>query len=188
EARDETQQGGLAAAARAEQDHELLVVDRQGDVGQRRRPPVALGDPLDLDLSHHLLPTPNALNRYGRMKKMNTKAGIVRHRPPANRNASGDSESCCTTAAGRVGLRSVRMTATNTSFHDVTNANKAAAARPGTLLGSTTRSTAPTRLVPSDIAASSSSAGTRRKTLAVIRMVSGSVIAVWTSATDRTVS
>ena len=122
------------------------------------------------------------------MKKMNTKAGTVRHRPPANRNWSGESESCCTSAAGRVGLRSVRITATNTSFHDVTNANSAAAARPGTLLGSTTRSTAPTRLVPSDMAASSHSAGTRRKTLAVIRMVSGSVIAPWTSATDQTVS
>ena len=82
----------------------------------------------------------------------------------------------------------VRMTATNTSFQDVTNANSAAAARPGTLLGSTTRRTAPSRLVPSDMAASSSSGGTRRNTLADSSTVNGRVMAVCTSATERTVS
>src|SRR5262252_3606492 len=188
EAGDHAQKCGLAAAAGSKQDHELLVVHHQGDVVQRDRPSVALGDLLDPDVCHHLPPTPKALNRYGRMKKMNTNAGMVRHRPPANRNPTGDSWSCWTSVAGRVVLRSVSMTATNTSFQEVTNANSAAVARPGTLLGRTTRSTAPGRLVPSDIAASSSSAGTRMKTLAEMRIVSGRVIAACTSATEMTES
>src|SRR5205823_9559337 len=143
----------------------------------------------DADLRHQWAATPlNALNRYGRMKKMNTKAGTVSARPPAYLKGRGELLSAWISAAGSVVLCWVRTAAPKTSFQERTKAKSAAAARPGTLLGRTTRTTAPSLLVPKIIAASSSSRGTRRKTLDESRTVKGRAIAVCRKATESTVS
>src|SRR5262249_26728885 len=114
---------------------------------------------------------------------MKMKAGAVRAKPPANLNGRGDTLSDWTTCAGSVALWRVRISAPKTSFQESTKLKSAAAARPGTLSGSTTRSTAPTRLTPRIIAASSSSPETRTKTLAESRTVNGSDMAVCRNAT-----
>ena len=65
------QEGGLAAAARAEQDHELAVADVQTHVahGRRLAAGIRLGNALDADRAHRTT-LPHMLNRYLRMKKM----------------------------------------------------------------------------------------------------------------------
>src|ERR1700730_11208995 len=114
------------------------------------------------------------------MKKMKTKAGNVSRRPPAYRKGNGDTASCWTSCAGKVVLRRVSTAAAKTSFQEVTKANSAATARPGMLLGSTTRNTAPRWVHPSDMAASSSSWGTLTKTLDTSNTVKGSEMAACT--------
>ena len=119
---------------------------------------------------------------------MNTIAGRTMKSPPANLNASGDVERDASTCAGSVRVRSVRIVAANTSFHEITNVKIAAAARPGRARGNTMRRNAPQRLHPSVCAASSSSCETATNTPPVTRTMKGSAIAVCTRATEMRLS
>src|SRR5687767_9608833 len=122
------------------------------------------------------------------MTKMKMSEGIISAKPPAKRTGRADSFRKERTCAGRVRLRTVRMVAANTSFHDSTKANIEAAERPGSDIGSTTFQNAVTRLQPRVRAASSSSSGTLMKMLLVTRIVCGSARAVCTIATAQRVS
>src|SRR5918998_3543231 len=119
---------------------------------------------------------------------MNSSAGTTSAKPPANRKASGESDSEVSTWAGSVRLFNVSTAAASTSFQDSTNVKIAAAAMPGSAIGATTRRNASNRVQPNSCAASSTSRGTETNTLAVIRMVVGSDSAECTSTTASTLS
>src|SRR6516162_65654 len=80
------------------------------------------------------------------------------------------------------------MVAANTSFQDKTKVKMAAAASPGSAMGSVIRVTACTRLLPRVIAASSSSYEIATKMPVTIVITNGTASAVWTSATPTSVS
>jgi hypothetical protein len=73
---------------------------------------------------------------------------------------------------------SVRIEAASTSFQLCTNVKIAAAAMPGSAIGATTCRNACAGVQPNTRAASSTSTGTARNTLAQIRIVVGSDRAV----------
>src|SRR5262245_29109975 len=122
------------------------------------------------------------------MMKMNTNVGIISSHAAANLYGSGDALSALSTSAGSVGRSIVRMEAAKTSLYDISTANEAAAASPGSASGTTTRQNAPARLQPNTCAASSRSMGTPARTLVVIRTTNGSTSAVCIRATAQTVS
>src|ERR671931_1430277 len=119
---------------------------------------------------------------------MTTSDGASRKKAPAKRNGGGEVDRVDSTSAGRVRLRSVRITAAKTSFHDSTKVKIDAAASPGSASGSTTRTNALAGVQPSVWAASSRSRGTLTKMLEVISTVNGSASAVCISATLMVVS
>src|ERR687885_2972826 len=122
------------------------------------------------------------------MKKMKTSEGTTRANPPAKRYGNGELFSDVSTCAGSVRCETVRIVAANTSFQDSTKVKMDAAAIPGRARGSDTRRNAPSGVQPSVSAASSSSRGTLKKTLPVIKTVVGKAKAVWTSDTPASVS
>src|SRR6266581_7032436 len=90
---------------------------------------------------------------------MKSTAGSTMKNPATSLSAIGEVESDARICAGSVRERTVRIDAAKTSFHEITNAKIAAAARLGTAGGSATRTNAPHRLDPSVSAASSRSYG-----------------------------
>jgi hypothetical protein len=82
------------------------------------------------------------------------------------------------TWAGGVRRSRVRIGAPSTSFPDMTNVKIAEAAMPGSAVGATTLAKACTGVQPTTRAASSTSTGTARNTLAAMRIVVGSASAV----------
>src|SRR5487761_406881 len=122
------------------------------------------------------------------MMKMNTNVGIISSHAAANLYGSGEALSALSTRAGSVGRSIVKMEAANTSLYDISTANEAAAASPGSASGRTTRQNAPGRPQPSTCAASSGSTGIPARPLLVISTTNGSTSAVCISATAQTVS
>jgi hypothetical protein len=80
------------------------------------------------------------------------------------------------------------MAAPRTSFHDITKVKIEAAAMPGIAMGSTTFRNAWNGVHPKIRAASSTSAGTPTKTLAVMRIAVGRASAECSSTTAMTES
>src|SRR6185503_2552824 len=131
---------------------------------------------------------PHSFVTYRRIRTMRRIAGSTMTRPATNLNASGDVDSDAKTCAGNVRIRTVRIDAAKTSFHEMTNVKIAAAASPGSAGGSAIRTNAPQRLEPSVSAASSSSRETATNTPPTMRITNGIAIAAWTSATPMMLS
>ena len=70
---------------------------------------------------------------------MKISEGTIMKKPPAKRYGNCDSSSTVNTKAGKVRLRTVRITAAKTSFQESTKVKSVAAANPGKASGNEIR-------------------------------------------------
>ncbi len=119
---------------------------------------------------------------------MKISAGMTRAAPPANLSGSGETLIDWSRKAVSVRFWIVSTAAAKTSFQEITKANTAEAAIPGSASGRTTLRNACTRVQPRVQAASSSSTGMPEKSEKVMRTAKGSASVVWTRARPRIVS
>src|SRR5437899_6897134 len=92
EARNQTQERGLAAAARAEQRHELAVADFEAEVADRDDRAESLRQPLDLDPCHQASRSKGSFSTGTPARYQVVTGESARARPPLPPDRGGSRE------------------------------------------------------------------------------------------------